>query len=231
MNKQQGFAHQVLIIGLMVTIIGALGFIFWQNFIYKAPETKTVTVKKTTITKSTDQTSEDKTYTNKILGISFNYPGNWTVNDKDVKQEEQGYTIANIEVLNETGESEAWFSTGYSLGGVCGEDAEQTQTLYSEDTSIGTKPANFSLTALKVSSTKYIVHYGLTDLYSKSTETGACEGVFYYGFETGEKNWPSASFANSVAGTKSFTSLAEIQEFIKSEEFQKIKMMITSLKY
>ncbi len=33
MNKQQGSAHAILVIVLVVGLLGALGFIFWQNFI------------------------------------------------------------------------------------------------------------------------------------------------------------------------------------------------------
>lgn len=46
MKKQQGFAHAILIIGMAVALLGALGFIFWQNFIYEEPgATKTEIVK------------------------------------------------------------------------------------------------------------------------------------------------------------------------------------------
>jgi|GEM_PF-1764758 len=37
MTQQKGFAHAVLIIGLVIALVGALGFVFWQNFIYKEP--------------------------------------------------------------------------------------------------------------------------------------------------------------------------------------------------
>jgi hypothetical protein len=33
MNKQSGFAHIIIVIGLVALLLGALGFIFWQNFI------------------------------------------------------------------------------------------------------------------------------------------------------------------------------------------------------
>ena len=43
-SRSQGFAHAFLVIGLVVALLGALGFIFWQNFIHKEP---TVTNNKT----------------------------------------------------------------------------------------------------------------------------------------------------------------------------------------
>lgn len=61
MKKQYGFAHAFLIVGLVVALIGALGFIFWQNFINKEPA-KTETV---TITKPAKDDSEVKVDSNK----------------------------------------------------------------------------------------------------------------------------------------------------------------------
>lgn len=55
MNKQKGFAYAFLIIGLVVALIGALGFIFWQNFIHKVP-----TATKTEIVKSEDNSESSK---------------------------------------------------------------------------------------------------------------------------------------------------------------------------
>lgn len=40
MNKQQGSAHVAVVIVLVVALLGALGFIFWQNFIKKDDTTK-----------------------------------------------------------------------------------------------------------------------------------------------------------------------------------------------
>lgn len=37
MTQQKGSSHVIIIIGLVVALIGALGFVFWQNFIYKEP--------------------------------------------------------------------------------------------------------------------------------------------------------------------------------------------------
>jgi hypothetical protein len=56
MTKQKGFAHTLLIIGLALTLMGALGFIFWQNFIYKEPvTTKTEFVKGESDKKSSNE--------------------------------------------------------------------------------------------------------------------------------------------------------------------------------
>ena len=46
MTQQKGFAHAFLIIGLVIALLGALGFVYWQNFIYEEPTvTKTEVIK------------------------------------------------------------------------------------------------------------------------------------------------------------------------------------------
>ncbi len=56
-SQQSGFAHAFLIIGLVVALIGALGFVFWQNFIYEEP----VVTKTEVVTESPKK--EEKTVT------------------------------------------------------------------------------------------------------------------------------------------------------------------------
>ncbi len=51
MASQKGFAHVLLITGLVLALVGALSFVFWQNFIYKEPvATKTEVVKQSDAT-------------------------------------------------------------------------------------------------------------------------------------------------------------------------------------
>lgn len=48
MKHQTGSSHVVLIVGLIVALIGALGFIFWQNFIHQESPRKEVEVIRST---------------------------------------------------------------------------------------------------------------------------------------------------------------------------------------
>ncbi len=78
-SQQSGFAHAALITGLVVALIGVLGFVFWQNFIYKEPaETKTekVAAPPSTIV---DPYKSWKTYTSSRDGYSIKYPADWLV--------------------------------------------------------------------------------------------------------------------------------------------------------
>lgn len=84
-QRQQGFAHAVIIIGLVIALISALGFIFWQNFIHKEPVVKNdpVVVIKNQAPKSTEL--QPKTFSIKEYGVQFTIPSG--LNDTTIKYE------------------------------------------------------------------------------------------------------------------------------------------------
>jgi len=63
MNYQKGFAHAFLIIGLVVALVCALGFVYWQNFIYKEPT-------RTELVNVPSKTQEDKKSSNELKAES-----------------------------------------------------------------------------------------------------------------------------------------------------------------
>lgn len=76
-THSQGFAHAVLIIGLVVALIGALGFVFWQNFIHEEPVRTELL--KTEVTKNNGDNSakeeDNKDYlVIKALGVRAKIP-------------------------------------------------------------------------------------------------------------------------------------------------------------
>ena len=82
-SSQNGNAHVVVIIILVVALVGVLGLIFWQNFIYEdsvAPKTGTISQIKT----------EDDPYEgwnichDKGVGIIFKYPLDWEFKESAV---------------------------------------------------------------------------------------------------------------------------------------------------
>jgi|GEM_PF-4700588 len=79
LKKQSGSAHVVIVIILVVALIGALGFMFWQNFTQKGPvATNTKVVQSDTSKNETEELKEElKTYKNASLGYSFQYSGDW----------------------------------------------------------------------------------------------------------------------------------------------------------
>ena len=79
-SHSNGFAHAVLIIGLVVALIGALGFVFWQNFIHKEPvRTELLKTEVSSKEAPVDSSSDWKTYTSERDGYSIDYPKDWTV--------------------------------------------------------------------------------------------------------------------------------------------------------
>lgn len=110
---QNGFAHAFLIMGLVVALVGALGFVFWQNFIYQEP-TKTELVT-TTDTSKPAEASEATTSIFRGKGFSFEYPSEgWkagemskvdpSVDVKSADYKENGYmdftgAVVNVSVV------------------------------------------------------------------------------------------------------------------------------------
>lgn len=82
MTSQKGFAHAFLIIGLVVALVGALGFVFWQNFVHKEPvvtNTEVVTKPEPTKVDTVDPYANWKTYKSERDGYLIKYPDNWIV--------------------------------------------------------------------------------------------------------------------------------------------------------
>lgn len=107
MTSQKGFAHAILIIGLFVAILGALGFIFWQNFIYKEPvaintevtvSTNTPTNTENTRKESPISTKGIKAYEGKEANagnFQIKVPNGWSVSIG----QNSGYAGSNLAVF------------------------------------------------------------------------------------------------------------------------------------
>lgn len=71
-RNQTGSAHIVIIIILVVALVGALGFVFWQNFMNKSA----IVGNTNTSTSKAGDVSEAKTLTISEWGIKGSYSGN-----------------------------------------------------------------------------------------------------------------------------------------------------------
>lgn len=88
MKSQKGFAHAVLIIGLVVALIGALGYIFWNNIQHKSSDSVGKTEKRNSdperVSKPTDTPAVASELVSKSLmtsdnfGISYKMPSSWS---------------------------------------------------------------------------------------------------------------------------------------------------------
>lgn len=81
-SKQTGSAHIVVIVALVLALIGTLGFVFWQNFMQSAKDSKTVQThqnksseKPTEVCAGYDSAVEkDKVFCSKDIGVEFKIP-------------------------------------------------------------------------------------------------------------------------------------------------------------
>jgi cytoskeletal protein RodZ len=105
-RNQQGSAHLIIIIALVVVVLGALGVIFWQNFMNKPVDTETVS------TSSDSNTSPSK----HLIGVS-----EWGVKGETGELENASYTITT-ETSQTSGDYEVLrFSATPSLPDNCKE--------------------------------------------------------------------------------------------------------------
>lgn len=112
MNIQKGSAHVVVVGVLVLALLGALGFIFWQNFVSKDEVTKKAeTIVKSEDAKNTARSSGDSKEGYLVLtdwGVKFKIPddiGELTYYKQTVSQNEQGvnehyeFSTKNVEAL------------------------------------------------------------------------------------------------------------------------------------
>lgn len=89
-KNQAGFAHIMIItMALALGFVGALGYIYWQNFMQPKNSDAKVSSETTPATSTpvikTDPLADWKTYSNS--GVTFKYPKNWYINE---------YSIPNV---------------------------------------------------------------------------------------------------------------------------------------
>lgn len=108
-QTQAGSAHVVIVIILVVALTGALGFIFWQNFM----KTETDTSEPVATTEIEESSETDKyvdwgTYESARDGYSIKYPKDWIV----IKETDQdGPYIRNFDPTS--GYTESGYPAGY----------------------------------------------------------------------------------------------------------------------
>jgi hypothetical protein len=236
MNSQKGSAHVIIITVLVAALIGALGFVFWQNFINKSPADSNV---KTGVAakQKTQATATYQTFTLDALGISFQYPQGWTVTTKfdGSATDEYGNKLLEVDVADEQGAKVAALQNPTGLGGMCDpSDTNTYETLEAVKTDLDTpEPVAVALTAMKAEDGSYGVHYGLTDAYATTGSGEGCFNVFYYAFDPGDK-FPlgrGLAFGNDITATARFANIQQVKTFMASEKYENIKRMVRSLKY
>lgn len=91
-QSQQGSAHVVIILGLLIIILAMLGYIFWHNFVHKPPVAQVTSQTKTTTTPSHPTTPDPYAgwvaYHSDRVGVNLKYPADWKLTDESAQPEE-----------------------------------------------------------------------------------------------------------------------------------------------
>lgn len=130
-SQQSGFAHAVLIIGLIVALIGALGFIFWQNFIHDGKQSQV----KNSVPKANDGNSENKKVKSRIetdlvideWGISVPEAAKFTAVKSSQTDGSGVYTVYEVSTAEISKEAQALECTDDKLGSIVKVPASDVQ--------------------------------------------------------------------------------------------------------
>ncbi len=129
-NFQAGSAHAIVVIVLVVALLGALGFVFWQNFIVKNDKVNNENA--AIIQKDTkDKTNASKEYCHETAKLCFAYPSSWKLKESTETREApisegsaefKAYTVKSASVSSSSGEVTVYLDMGMGqLGGACNE--------------------------------------------------------------------------------------------------------------
>ena len=166
-QKQTGSAHVVVIVVLIIALVGALGFVFWQNFVNKYHDTEQ------THSTSKESTPEVKLKVAQIdelfpVKLSWSYPEDWTITSKGSGPKTETETTEQIITLTSPSKDyEVAYRVGSngSYGGSCSpEDAGTLQYVRRESI------VNFS---------KAIFLESIADNYSVINSQKKFEGYLY----------------------------------------------------
>lgn len=117
-SQQGSTAHIVIVVVLVVALLGALGFIFWQNFI-KQEDTSQVQTPQSSETVQDEPTEDGETVSQTLDGytLTYTHPADW-------KKTSEGLISPDSEV-----NLELVLSNPQGLGGTCGGDDAVTDPL------------------------------------------------------------------------------------------------------
>lgn len=125
---QHGSAHVIIIVGLVVALVAALGVVFYQNFIVKQSTTQTNTVSNTTTSDEVKNTVASKEYCATYEQLCFTMPDTWKV--VDLGQPEGAtlpYKLDRLEIRTDTDKKVLHLYTGIEgIGGSCPDEDKTT---------------------------------------------------------------------------------------------------------
>lgn len=224
LHRQTGSMQVIIFAILAAALIGALGYVFWRNFVAinsKVASTAQVSSEKEATTK---KEITYNTYQTDTHPVSFKYPTTWALTGPQAQNENGFYR--SINVTTDTGDKATFSVGGQGIGGTCAGTQPRYATLEAVPTTLSAaKPVMMSFTVITHEDGTLEGYYGLTDTYTEKKSGTVC--TFYYLFDSGSELYKLMSFN----GTKQFKDMADAHRFVGSIEYAEIKKMILSLSY
>lgn len=186
-SKQSGSAHVIIIVILVIALLGALGFVFWKNYMNK-DDAKKVETGTSVKEEEAPKPITYKTYQTDTHPVSFKYPDTWSL--ENAKADNNYGFHRSVDVKTDDGDIVFFFTGGQGIGGTCGgRDIPVRSTIDATPTTLQSqKPTTLSFTVTPKADGSYDATYGLTDTYTKIADTQICDNTFYYLFNTGDSS-------------------------------------------
>lgn len=204
-QSQSGSIHLVIFMVLIIALIGALGFIYYQNFMQ--PEKNDTTNLTTTDTKDA-VVLLDKSITENVTGdnLTLDYPNNWILTSQTSLNPDQGISNEKIFITSPDTNIKITFWSGVSgIGGFC--DPETNGTLSSVKTY---SMPNYSGRTLYETVTSDLVFGAgvLTNNDAIQVGSSACEkGLGFFNSSNRSTNQLGIVFKNNLPPADSIDSI------------------------
>lgn len=123
-QKSQAGSHLVILtVIITLAFVGALGFIYWQNFLQPKDKVNSSSSSAEVVDESVDSIALDKSITETVTGedLTLNYPGTWVVSSNNALLNPDQETSNQKTILTSPdGNVKVTFWTGVDgIGGTC----------------------------------------------------------------------------------------------------------------
>jgi len=241
-SSQIGSIHVVVTICLVLALLTALGWIFWQNFLQKADTQshKDMTTKTQTSQAKDKPVIRTTTFTSSKHLLRFDYPTGWLAKE-NITTDESDWYASSTTISNNNGMTLASLGTGGEFGGACDPASPSYTATTIDDTPLqlkGLQAVHYGYTIIEGTNKQYDIFYGLNDgSLPKGTTQVQCPGIAigykYIVHVTSENKAISTvtfgSWGIAEGSQKSFNSIDEAKAYASSDDMQQVKTMVSSL--
>ena len=238
-KSESGSAHLVLVIILVLIILGLLGFVFWQNVLHKkvSSTTPSASTSKSTQPSVTSAISW-KTFSDKLYGISFQYPSTWKVKVLNEQPLVNALPNLNVEVTNSDGDKIGQLETTFQGGQTCDNTVHITlQTLDRTPLILAgeTEPSVYTAEIYSDSVNNTFLVYGISAVSHAPTTNGTitttCDDsqTIFARIPIGGVQMSTPYNNVSFQGKTSYQDTASAQAFLSSSDYKLASHMIQSL--